>query len=131
VRVVALGRNESNTFKATVRIVDLQGDWVLIPGKMIRNAVICTPEGGFPTSDTSGTPDAFLAATGVYEWDGPNTLIFTMDPSTLPPEYTTVPFELEGSVVIGPDNIQAGSALPLMIRRRAMPIRRRRHWRFH
>jgi hypothetical protein len=113
VRVVALGRNESNTFKATVRIVDLQGDWVLIPGKMIRNAVVCTPDGGSPTSDTSGTPDAFLAATGVYEWDGPNTLIFTMDPSTLPPEYTTVPFELEGSVVIGPDNIQGRQRLAI------------------
>jgi hypothetical protein len=113
VRVVALGRNESNTFKATVRIVDLQGDWVLIPGKTIRNAVVCTPDGGSPTSNTSGTPDAFLAATGVYEWDGPNTLIFTMDPSTLPPEYTTVPFELEGSVVIGPDNIQGRQRLAI------------------
>jgi hypothetical protein len=113
VRVVALGRNESNTFKATVRIVDLQGDWVLIPGKMIRNAVVCTPDGGSPTSDTSGTPDAFLAATGVYEWDGPNKLIFTMDPSTLPPEYTTVPFELEGSVVIGPDNIRGRQRLAI------------------
>ncbi len=113
VRVVALGRNESNTFKATVRIVDLQGDWVLIPGKMIRNAVICTPEGDLPTSNTSGTPDAFLAATGVYEWDGPNKLIFTMDPSALPPEYTTVPLELEGSVVIGPDNIQGRQRLAI------------------
>jgi len=113
VRVVALGRNASNTFKATVRIVDLQGDWVLIPGKMIRNAVVCTPDGGSPTSDTWGTPDALLVATGVYEWDGPNTLIFTMDPSTLPPEYTTVPFELEGSVVIGPDNIQGRQRLAI------------------
>jgi hypothetical protein len=113
VRVVALGRNESNTFKATVRIVDLQGDWVLIPGKTIRNAVVCTPDGGSPTSNTSGTPDAFLAATGVYEWDGPNKLIFKMDPSALPPEYTTVPFELEGSVVIGPDNIQGRQRLAI------------------
>jgi hypothetical protein len=113
VRVVALGRNESNTFKATVRIVDLQGDWVLIPGKTIRNAVVCTPDGGSPTSNTSGTPDAFLAATGVYEWDGPNKLIFRMDPSALPPEYTTVPFELEGSVVIGPDNIQGRQRLAI------------------
>ncbi len=113
VRVVALGRNESNTFKATVRIVDLQGDWVLIPGKTIRNAVVCTPDGGSPTSDTSGTPDAFLAAMGVYEWDGPNKLIFKMDPSTLPPEYTTVPFELEGSVVIGPDNIRGRQRLAI------------------
>lgn len=106
VRVVALGRNDSNTFKATVRIVDLQGDWVLIPGKMIRNAVVCTPDGDAPMSDTAGTPDAFLAATGVYEWDGPNKLIFTMDPSALPPEYADFPLELAGSVVIGPDNIR-------------------------
>lgn len=113
VRVVALGRNESNTFKATVRIVDLQGDWVLIPGKMIRNAVVCTPDGGAPMSDTAGTPDAFLAATGVYEWDGPNKLIFTMDPSALPPEYADFPLELAGSVVIGPDNIRGTQHLAI------------------
>ena len=36
-----------------------------------------------------------------------------MDPSTLPPEYTTVPFELKGSVVIGPDNIQGRQRLAI------------------
>jgi hypothetical protein len=36
-----------------------------------------------------------------------------MDPSTLPPEYTTVPFELEGSAVIGPDNIQGRQRLAI------------------
>lgn len=110
VRVVALGRNETNTFKAAVRLVDLRGDWLLIPGDVRSDSVVCS--GGDASVDPakliqlSTTLSAGMAQRGSYTWNGLNELAFVLDPGMTLTDDPDDHSQIEAIGLIGPDNIQ-------------------------
>lgn len=110
VRVVALGRNETNTFKAAVRLVDLRGDWLLIPGDVRSNSVVCS--GGDASVDPakliqlSTTLSAGMAQRGSYTWNGLNELAFALDPGMTLTDDPDDHSQIEAIGLIGPNNIQ-------------------------
>lgn len=110
VRVVALGRNESNTFKAAVRLVDLRGDWLLIPGDVRSNSVVCSSDNASvdPAQlvQLSTALSAGMAQRGSYTWNGLNELAFALDPGMTLTDDPDDHSQIEAIGLIGPDNIQ-------------------------
>lgn len=110
VRVVALGRNETNTFKAAVRLVDLQGDWLLIPGDVRSNSVVCSGDDASvdpaKLTQLSTTLSAGMAQRGSYTWNGLNELAFVLEPGMTLTDDPDDHSQIEAIGLIGPDNIQ-------------------------
>lgn len=108
-RLVAIGRQPS-VFKATVQVVDLQGDWLLLPGNVTGNSVACSGEGA--TSDPQELRNfatlisMTLAPRGSYVTSGINELTFTLDPGATLSDDPDDRAEVTASGLIGPDNIQ-------------------------
>lgn len=109
VRVVAIGR-EAGTLKGTVRLVDLQGDWLLLPGKVVSNSVQCSGEGATTDPNKLKNIATVLATTvapkGSYTRSGLNELTFTLDPGATLNDDPDDRTEFTASGLIGPHNIQ-------------------------
>ncbi|ABU59659.1 FHA domain containing protein [Roseiflexus castenholzii DSM 13941] len=110
VRVVALGRDETNTFKAAVRLVDLQGDWLLIPGDVRSNSVVCSSDNTSvdpaKLTQLSAALSEGMAQRGSYTWQGLNELAFALDPGMTLTDDPDDHSQIEAIGLIGPDNIQ-------------------------
>jgi len=108
-RLVAIGR-QPGVFKATVQVVDLQGDWLLIPGKVTGNSVVCSGEGATSDPEELKNFATFISMTlapkGSYVTSGMNELTFTFDPGATLSDDPDDRTEMSASGLIGPDNIQ-------------------------
>ncbi|WP_298406095.1 hypothetical protein [uncultured Chloroflexus sp.] len=85
VRVVALARNQSATFKAKVHVVDLQGDWIMVSQKVISTTVSCVNDNENFNDDPADliklaqAISLIVAPRGSYQWSGLNELAFVFD----------------------------------------------------
>lgn len=113
VRLVALGRGQASTFKATLQVVDLQGDWLLLPGAVSSNSIVCTSTDEDASSSDSSDIRQFatliamsLGPQGSYAFTSPNELEYTLDGGVSLDETLGEGAALDVSALIGPDNIQ-------------------------
>ncbi len=113
VRVVAFARGKAGVINAKVEVIDLRGDWVLLPGQIRSNSVQCistNPDSS--SSDPTEFPkfatylSAAMAPKGSYVIKEANELEFQLDPGMTLSDDPDDRSELEAIGLIGPDNIQ-------------------------
>ena len=111
IRMVAVGRKGGEVFQAELRVVDLQGTWLVYPKRLVRDGITCTSSepGTEEKMPQDVLPSVLLwtGALGSYRaGNDPSALTWEVDPKrvTKPPADQTA--TLAGSISIGTHSIQ-------------------------
>ena len=119
VRVVALGQNGGEHFKARVEMVDLSGVWVMGGGELVSSSVSCTGDEASDSGDRASIAPALIGlggVTGNYMADATgNGLTWAEVPGRVPEEEQGgKALSYSGSALIGPEEVrvQARASIP-------------------
>ena len=126
VRMLAVGRAGGEVFQARVSLADPQGAWLLVPRKLVRNALTCTSSD--PNNRDQLPPElvptvlTVVGALGDYRPLGDGTTLgWVLNPARLPKGQDPAALLLDSKVTLGPRDVRMRAALDIPRKATTLP----------